>query len=187
MAAPKGKRVNAHNRKNKTQDMAKKIAVLEMRSEGMSHRAIGELLGISYGTARNWELEMLDMYQMPAVNEYRKKVIAEAEFQLKRLHIMLKTPQYVVSSKGTYVLGPDGEPIQDPKYRIDIENAIMKLRDQLIRMLGANAPQQTEVTHIEVKPEDLEFMDLVNAQKAKTALAMDAFKAPTQGDSGTPA
>lgn len=177
MAGSKRKRVNARNFSNDSQLLQRRLAVLSMRTEGMSFRAIAEVLGVSYNTVRNDERAMLDEYQMPAVDEYRRKVISEAEAQLKRLFGMLKKPQYIVSSKGTFVLGPDDQPIEDPKYRIDIESAIMKLRDQLIRMLGANAPAQTELTVIEVSQTDLAINDLLTAQRARTELAKQDFKA----------
>ncbi|MET7739632.1 helix-turn-helix domain-containing protein [Streptomyces sp. NPDC005385] len=175
--SPKGKRVNPYSHSNDSQLLKRRLAVLQMRTEGMSFRAIAAVLGVSYNTVRNDEKWALDEYQMPAVDEYRRKVIADAEAQLARLHQMLKKPQYVVSSKGTYVLGPDDKPIEDPKYRNDIENSIMKLRDQLIRMLGANAPAQTEITVEHVDSTDLEIRRLIEEQNRRNAESLDQVKA----------
>jgi hypothetical protein len=172
---------NPYSFTNDAELLQVQLACLRMRGEGQSYRAIGEALGISHGTARNYTNKMLDEYKMPAVDEYRRQVLADSEAQLGRLITLRNTPQYVTNAKGEYAIGPDGEPILDRDFPLKVEGMIIKLRSETTRLLGANAPVQTEITVTEVTQTDLAIADLLNAQKAKNSLAKQALEANTNG------
>lgn len=167
---------------NEARLLQTKLACLRLKGEGKSYRWIGADQGISASTARNYVVEMLDEYKMPAVDEYRRQVLADSETQLSRLVELLATPQYVTNSKGEYAIGPDGSPILDKDFTLKVEGMIIKLRAETTRLLGANAPVQTEVLHVEVDQVDLEFRDLLSSRQAKNALKKQALEAATESD-----
>lgn len=173
---------NPHAYANPAKLLERRLKAFEMKKRGMSNRAIAKLLKVSYTTIANDIQKCLDEYLIPAVDSYRRQMMAEVDDQLVRLYGYMETPQYITSAKGTIVDGPDGKPLLDREYYLKIEDRISRQLEIRAKLLGAYAPQQTEVTHYEVTQDDLGLIDLIKAQDARNALSKSAFKATTKGD-----
>ncbi|MDQ0907799.1 hypothetical protein QFZ22_003784 [Streptomyces canus] len=185
MSNKPGKRINPRANGNDAALVERRLKAFEMKKRGMSNRAIAKQLGVSYTTIANDVQKCLDEYLVPAVDSYRRQMLAEIEDQLVRLYGYMNTPQYVTSAKGTIVEGPDGQPLLDREYYLKVEDRIARQLDQRAKLLGVFAPTQTEVTVTEVTQTDLAIADLIASQRAKNNLDKQAFGATTQGDTGS--
>lgn len=182
MGSKPGKRVNAYNRSNDAALVARRVKAFEMRKQGQSYRAIAKVLGVSYTTVQNDVQKCIDEYLIPAVDSYRRQMLAEIDDQLVRLYGYMQTPQYITSARGEIVPGPDGKPLLDREYYLKVEDRIARQLDQRAKLLGVFAPNQTEVTITEVSQTDLAINDLLAAQRARTELAKQEFKATQNPD-----
>lgn len=187
MSNKPGKRVNPRANGNDAALLERRLKAFEYRKQGMSFRAIAKLLGVSYTTVQNDVQKCLDEYLVPAVDSYRRQMLAEVDDQLVRLYGYMETPQYITSAKGEVVRGPDNQPLLDREYYLKIEDRIARQLEIRAKLLGVFAPSQTEVTVTNVDTKDLAIQDLINSQKAKNALDKSAFRSTTQGDSNPPA
>ncbi|WP_328937687.1 helix-turn-helix domain-containing protein [Streptomyces tauricus] len=180
MPGKKGKRVNAYTAPNNPALLERRLKAFEYRKQGRSLRSIAKELGVSYTTVSNDIQKCLDEYLLPAVDSYRRQMLAEVDDQLVRLYGYMETPQYITSPRGDIVRGPDGNPLLDREYYLKIEDRISRQLEIRAKLLGAYAPSQTELTVHQVDSTDLAIADLIAQQRARTALAKEEFKAGQQ-------
>ncbi|MBT2365233.1 helix-turn-helix domain-containing protein [Streptomyces sp. ISL-10] len=181
MPGKKGKRVNPRAHGNDTVLLQRRLKAFELRKQGRSLRSIAKELGVSYTTVSNDIQKCLDEYLIPAVDSYRRQMLAEVDDQLVRLYGYMETPQYITSPRGDIVRGPDGNPLLDREYYLKIEDRISRQLEIRAKLLGAYAPSQTELTVHQVDSTDLAIADLIAQQKARTALERERFKAGENG------
>lgn len=163
---------NPHSRANPADRAEEQVKAYNLRLRGHSLREIGRLMSISHEKARQLISLEADARVLPLADELRKQQLDRLnEMRMAALKVLER--EHVHISEGRVVRDKDPEtgdytdPIVDDAPVLAAIDRLVKIEDRMSKLLGLDAPVQSEVTAtVEHKP--AEVLDLIAQAKARS-------------------
>lgn len=163
---------NPHSKANPAEQAEKQVQAYNLSLRGHSLREVGRLMGVSHETARKLISLEADARVLPLADQLRKQQLDRLnEMRVAALRVLER--EHVHISEGRVVREKDPEtgeildPIIDDSPVLAAIDRLVKIEDRMSKLLGLDAPLQTEVNAtVEHKP--AEVLDLIAQAKART-------------------
>lgn len=153
MAEPGG----THRSANDAKRAERQVRAYELSLRGHSYRKISEIMKaegyrqVSHVTVRTLIKLECDARVLPLADEWRKRTIDRLQIAINKLMEQIENPKNSGQlARNSEVLG--------------------KLEERLSKMLGADAPMQTQVQVTETTQSDLAMQDLMSEIQARQSL-----------------
>lgn len=122
----------------------RRARVVELKREGLTHREIGERLGVSEDGVSKAYRRAVAEYSSGAVEAMRVDIMARLD-RIFALTDDFMSRTYVAVSNGRIVIDEDGTPVEDIVPALEAARTSLTALNQLRDLVGANAPKRTQV------------------------------------------
>ncbi|MEU0467289.1 hypothetical protein ABZ215_25080 [Amycolatopsis sp. NPDC006131] len=162
---------NPSSRANAADRAEEQVQAYNLRLRGLSLREIGRQMGCSHEKVRQLIALEADARVLPLADELRKQQLDRLnEMRLRALEVLEREHYQFFEGRVVRMKNGDGEPVPvvDDSPVLSAIDRLLKVEDRMSKLLGLDAPVQSEVTAtVEHRP--VEVLSLIEQARQRTA------------------